>query len=64
MNGKEEYFTLIVCSEGGLPSYFQTKTDEDLIDKYMNNRESKYSYFRWNNGCVPMRNLIGVAKNN
>lgn len=61
MNGKENFYTLIVCQEGGIPTFLDTKTDEDLVEKYIANRENKYTYFQWNKGCIPMRNLIGVA---
>lgn len=60
MNGKEGNFALIVCQDGGHPSIFTTRTDEDLLEKFIKNRENKYSYFQWNKGCIPMRNLIGV----
>lgn len=62
MNGKDENYTLILSTEGGTPQPFFTRTDEDLIEKFRQCRENKFSYFVWNNGCVPMRNLLGVIK--
>lgn len=60
MNGQEQFYNILVCGENGHPSMFNTRTDEDLIEKYVKCREDKFAYFRWNKGCVPMRYLLGV----
>lgn len=61
MNGKEQLFNLIISSENGLPMVFNTRTDEDLIEKFVQCREDRFAYFRWNKGCIPMRHLLGVV---
>ncbi len=62
MNGTENFYSLIVCQEGGMPIVFDTRTDEDLVEKFVRCREDKFSYFRWNKGCIPMRHLLGVTQ--
>lgn len=60
MNGQEQYYSLIVCPDGGHPSIFPTRTDEDLVEKFVRCREDKFAYFKWNKGCIPTRYLLGV----
>jgi hypothetical protein len=60
MNGKEEYYNLIICQENAYPIMTNTRTDEDLIEKFIKCREDKFAYFNWNKGCIPMRHLLGV----
>jgi hypothetical protein len=64
VNGKEESYLLLVAPEGGHVFMTGTRTDEDLVEKYMRCREDKFSYFTWNYGCIPMRHLIGITIQN
>ncbi len=61
MNDKN--YTIIVCQDGSHAMFCNTRTDEDLIEKYLQRREDKFSYLQWNKGIIPMRHVLGVMIN-